>query len=89
MHDILVERYCGGMSDLVKDISNLRYDVLARFLWDLGDKIECDAKEDEARSRVKLSHELSSASDNLRKASEDIQQAWTICEPRMKDPKFA
>jgi hypothetical protein len=70
--------------DLVDEISNLRYDVLADFLVKLSDKIGEDGLTDKARGRPKLARALFLASDSLETASLAVQDAWTISEPYMK-----
>ena len=85
MHDISIAKYSGTIEELVEDVGNLRYDVLAKFLLDLGNKIMDDACADEKRGRSKLASNLFAADDSLAAASGMIGNAWAICEPHMDD----
>jgi len=71
--------------DLAIELSNLRYDILAEVLKELTDKLECDAKEDLKRNRIKVSHHLMNAVVELQAAYEYMLKVWKICKPLMDD----
>jgi len=71
--------------DLVETLGNLRYDVLTKFLNELAEKIKKDSIADAGRDRPHLSHALDMASLDLRSAANEIDEAWIISEPFMKD----
>ena len=69
--------------ELAKQVADLRYDALRVFLYELADKLECDADADEGRGRKKLSSALTDAHDLITLAGKAIDRAWVICEPHM------
>lgn len=71
--------------ELAFEISNLRYDVLAEVLRELTEKLECDAKQDLKRNRVKVSHHLMNTVVNLQDAYENMLKFWKVCKPLMDD----
>jgi len=79
-HPITIKDY-ESMKDLAHDVSNLRYDVLSDFLWELAEKIELDSKSDKERERFKLANELIKTSMDFRNSSNSIWKSWTICKP--------
>ena len=85
IHPKQVDRFNGSLTELAEDLGNLQYDVLAEFLGLLAVKIEQDAKKDNERGRVKLAASLKRCADDLKNAEDAITQAWTICQPYIKD----
>ena len=78
-------KYRGTMEQLANEISNLRYDVLAKLFGDIAYYIQQDRKSDFEKGRYKLAHllfELSTSCDDCRKITEEI---WKVCEPYMKE----
>lgn len=67
--------------DLAEQLGNLQYDVLAKFLTELAEKIKKDSEADAGRGRPKLSKALSNASLALNDAASEILQAWKNCKP--------
>jgi hypothetical protein len=71
-------------SEIAKQISDMRYDGLSDLLKELVLKLNSDAGNDFRRSRPQLASHLVMAAVNLSKAQREIQQAWEICKPHMK-----
>jgi len=69
---------------VARQLANLRYDALKRFLDALNQAIIEDALKDEARGRVELSLHLQSAGVYVRQAALAIDRSWKICEPHMQ-----
>ncbi len=67
--------------ELAENIGDLYYDSLTDLLNEISDKILKDSKVDLHKGRLKLAHELSEASDNIKKSSKNIKKAWRICKP--------
>lgn len=76
----------GTMYDpaLAEDIGDLRYDVLAKFLRELADKLKRDSVADGERKRPQLASALLEASYGVETAAGNIDEAWRISEPHMK-----
>ena len=70
---------------LACEIGDLYYDSLSEFLKELSIKLANDAKADKARGREKLANSLFSASSHILEASKEIDTAWDICEPYVKE----
>lgn len=83
-HETHVKHY-NTVDELAREVSQLRYDALAGFLLSLAEELADDSDADFLRGRPKLSDALRTASGAVRAASQDIDQAWKICAPRMKD----
>jgi len=79
-----VERYPGSLRELAEDVGNLRYDALAGFLRLLAAKLEADASADEGRGRARLAVALRASAADVAAAASDIEMAWRICEPHMR-----
>ena len=73
------------MKKLAEDIGNLHYETLVDLMIHMADKLEDDANSDKDKGRRKLSHHLNEASLNIVNASSDIDEAWRISKPFMKD----
>lgn len=71
--------------ELANELSDLRYDVLQKFLFELATKLMIDAQKDEDKNRLQLANHLKNASTNLLLASIDIQCAWGICYKHMEE----
>ena len=70
---------------LAQEIGDLYYDSLNEFLLQLSLKLEKDANSDLKRERKKLSKELFEASDWIKKASKNIDNAWDISSPYVEN----
>jgi hypothetical protein len=86
-HGSDVENYKGNLDELAKDIANLKYDALVKFLKSLSNKLMEDAMCDLKRGRKNLSGNLLDASCSIEDAKNSIENAWEISEPFMKDEK--
>ena len=84
-HPNKIENYDGTLEDLAKAIGNLSYDKTAEFIEKLADDIERQADADYERGRIKLAKRLYKTADNLYKSKKEMDFAWKICEPYMKD----
>ncbi len=69
---------------LAEELGNLRYDVLAKFLYELSEKLFADGTADGERKRYQLGNRLFLAGGGLAVAAAEIDKAWKICEPHMK-----
>ena len=70
--------------DLVRELVNLRYDVLADFLSKLGATLIADGKQDSQRGREQLSRELQCAGLYVNQAAGTMYRTWRICAPHMQ-----
>jgi len=70
---------------LAKEVGDLYYDSLALFLAELAKKLKSDADADSKRGRKKLANALYQASKDIESASKEIEKAWEICEPFVKE----
>ena len=77
-HQKWIKNYEEDFEKLATEIGDLRYDSLELFLTLLSDKIKRDALKDAERKRGKLAKSLDLCSQNLRKASENIDESWRI-----------
>ena len=85
IHKSKVENYNGSLKELAEDIGDLKYDALADFFKLLQEKLQRDGQKDGSRGREKLARCLLTSSESLNVAIEEIEKAWVICEPFMKD----
>jgi hypothetical protein len=70
---------------LARDLADLRYDALAEFLEKLRIQIGSDGENDFDKDRRQLAAALKECYFDLGSAQEDIEEAWRISEPYMKD----
>ena len=70
-----------SLSDALGD---LRYDSLGEYLSALAEKLQKDSESDGGRGRGKLAAHLQRAAFALDEARLEIEAAWKICEPYMK-----
>ncbi|PCI21306.1 hypothetical protein COB64_00280 [Candidatus Wolfebacteria bacterium] len=84
-HKPEVEKYNGSPEELVKDLGDLRYDALSKFLKELSQKIKADGEKDAHRERTKLAHALKNSSEKLMESASYINEAWEISKPYMND----
>lgn len=82
-HTHNIKNYHGTLEQLAEDLGDLYYDSLADFLHLLSEKLHRDGNADLARQRFKLGGHLKECSLHLERASREIQQAWSICEPHV------
>ncbi len=82
-HKSWIKNYERNFEKLAEEIGDLRYDTLSEFLEWLGKKIEKDGQKDKNRGRMKLANNLQKAAIALIASSENIKEAWRICEPYM------
>lgn len=85
IHRDHIEAYPGDLEQLANDIGNLRYDALAAFLSALSEKLAVDSAADAGRGRAKLAARLRAASEQTGVAASEIERAWEICEPFMRE----
>jgi hypothetical protein len=78
-----IDRYPGTLTDLAREIGDLRYDSLAAFLRELATKLERDSAADAGRGRPKLAATLNEAADSVTAAAAAIERAWSISSPHM------
>jgi hypothetical protein len=80
-----VKGWDGSLEELVEAIGGMRYDRVVRFLDLLEDEFFRQALADYKRKRIKLSACLKDTALHLRLATLDMEEAWKICKPHMKD----
>lgn len=73
------------LSGLAFELTDLRYDVLQRFLSELSDCLLFDAADDEDAKRFELSSKLWTASKAVGMAADAIGEAWEICMKREEE----
>jgi len=78
-----VFKYSGTLEELANDIGDLHYESFEKFMGHLAAKLASDAKIDLEKKRTKLSGELFSAVDGVKKAQANIGKAWIISKPHM------
>ena len=84
-HPETVEKYQGTLEQLAQEVSNLRYDSLAHFVYCLSENLYRQATEDYVNDRFKLGESLTEAKNRLDFASMYLKKAWNICKPYMKE----
>ena len=65
---------------LATNIADMYYDTLGDLLYALSQKLELDAKADDARGRKRLADNLQAAATYIEHASISVQRAWGNCE---------
>ena len=70
---------------MAREIADMRYDDMSYLLGTLSDMLTIDADKDRARKRNKLASVCESASVLISNASMDLEEAWKISEPFMKE----
>jgi hypothetical protein len=71
--------------NVVKQITNLRYDSLHQFLLELSRQFKYDSNDDFGHGRFQLAEHLKNASSLIREAAYELEIVWKICEPYMKE----
>lgn len=71
---------------LAEQIGNLRYDALIEFMTGLEKKLMRDSLADNERGRPMLSMHLHRARYSIGEARVEMERAWKICEPYMREP---
>jgi hypothetical protein len=90
-HDSLPERqdningYNKSLKELANSLKNLRYDSLSEYLKQLSKGIKNDANTHRSGKRYKLAAHLYDTSQHLKQAKKQIDVAWKICKPYMKE----
>ncbi len=84
-HSTTVKGYNGSLEDLAKDIKNMRYDAFAEFLGYLAKQVKLEADQDLASGKNKLPLRLYATSEHLYDAREEIDSAWKISKPYLKE----
>ena len=84
-HRDSIERYSGGLSELVEDVGNLKDDALAEFLRLLAAKVERDGSRDAARERVQLASALQECASHLGASAAGAGEAWRVAKSFMSD----
>lgn len=72
------------ITKMVNMIANARYDVTAKFLDRLSNKLYKDSMADKKRGRKRLAANLEFASFDVAHAGQFIHKAWDISKPFMK-----
>lgn len=80
-----IEGYEGKLEDLAIQIGNLKYNRTNDFILSLANEIKRQAEADEKRGRKKLSERLYKTAESLYQAYREMDLAWKICEPYMKE----
>ncbi|MBI2582460.1 hypothetical protein HYV87_05030 [Candidatus Woesearchaeota archaeon] len=84
-HPTHIDGYYGSLQALANSIGDMRYDKVAEFVGLLAQRVEAEAERDSAAGRTQLSGKLDLVSKHLYNAQAEIDSAWKICEPHMKD----
>ncbi len=84
-HTENIDNYNGSLKDLAKQVSNLKYNKLADFLNYLADELLKQSSDDVYNKKIKLATCLSFAAKNIILAIKDIDDAWRISKPFMKE----
>lgn len=85
IHPKNVRGFDGSLEELAKSIGNMAYDQTALFIQKLADDIRRQADADLARGRRRIAYRLYEASNKLYQARDEIDLAWKICKPYMRD----
>jgi iron-sulfur cluster repair protein YtfE (RIC family) len=83
-HPIRVERYDGTDKELVRDITNRRYDSLEEFYKLLSKKYSSDARKDMESGHPLVSLRLKIIAEYHEKIREEFSSLWKICEKYMR-----
>jgi hypothetical protein len=83
-HPNKIEKYPGSLAELAKELGNLKYNSLAKFLKEIGDDLINQAKTDREKGRLQLASHLEASAQKIYEARDRINSAWDICEPYMK-----
>jgi len=83
-HPDKIEKYNGTIDELAKDITNLRYDILAQLLDKLSHNLLIDAQNDFDKGRKQLYEQLYKSSLFTSNACLTINDAWKICKKYMQ-----
>jgi hypothetical protein len=86
-HPDYVIGYKGSLEQLAKEVGNMSYDQVAKFLYKVSEDLERQAKADYKKGRKELSRELIAASTKIKIAGTRMDLAWKICEPYMPKKK--
>lgn len=73
------------LKHMAREIADMRYDDMSYLLGTLSDMLVLDADKDRERNRPKLAETCESASVLISNASVDLEEAWRISEPFMKE----
>ncbi|MCL5018301.1 MAG: hypothetical protein M1416_00845 [Candidatus Pacearchaeota archaeon] len=84
-HPDKIEGYNGTLEDLAKEVGNMSYDKTAEFIGKMASNIAKQADEDFKKGKIKLALQLYKTANNLYSAKKEIDLAWKICEPYMKN----
>jgi len=84
-HPKQVKGFEGSLEQLASAIGNMTYDQTASFIEKLANDIKRQADADFARGKTQLASKLYAAAENLYSAKENMDRAWKICIPYMKD----
>ena len=84
-HPDHVEGWTGSLQELAAAIGNMRYDNLAEFLGLFSENIREQGATDLKNNKYLLATKLSLAACSLNQAKDDMDAAWKICKPYIKD----
>ncbi len=71
------------MSALATMVGDMHYKTLTEFLYELSEKIEADAGNDNSNGRVKLASALQYAGMSIFESALRMERVWKISEPFM------
>jgi hypothetical protein len=84
-HPDHVEGWDGSLETLVTAIGKMRYDRVAMFMTLLDQEFQRQATADRRAHRVQLATHLDRAANHLGLARNELDHAWNISAPHMKD----
>ncbi len=82
-HPDKVVGFDGSIEDLARNVGNMRYDSVERFITALADDIERQADDDAKKGRTKLADVLYATAGRLYQARDEMSNSWKICKPYM------
>lgn len=73
------------MQHIAQDIGNLHYETLGYMLNYLSKKLKEDSRKDWQAGRIQIANRLKLASQHIKDARIQIQEAWQISKPFMEN----
>ncbi|OQB40303.1 MAG: hypothetical protein BWY04_01392 [candidate division CPR1 bacterium ADurb.Bin160] len=84
-HPTEIENYDGDLRNLAREVTNLRYDSLTKFLNYISMYLKLDANKDLKRRNMQLYSKLHDVFTYLDKSINDMEKVWNICKLHMKE----
>ncbi len=84
-NSLTINGFNGTLKELAVEISNLRYDSMAKLLSYILFELERQSSHDKIIGRAKLSDIINKSCLHINQAIGCIQEAWALNEPRIKD----